>query len=303
MMMNDVQEDLLRTVQMANGQAPAIWLCYGFSDVLLQQLSAKNQLPFQPMVMALGQQGGVQPASAAVGAAYSALASFPLVLNLAKARSQAKQSDVISLPSSAKGADPSSVIDDGAGWDPRAKTLLGLAAASVLVVAATWIGGGLYTSQLVSQQQAAQQELAAVNGRIAVLTEGYNEVKANYELKASLLAVADQAQLRNQVSKRVGLDLKKLTTPHVWLSGITLDSKLSMEGTSLNHKEVLSFAKHLDNVGYANSVMVDDMTEDFIGTTPIYTFKVSSNVYLNPEFLPTPPSLLSQAPASVPSSL
>lgn len=293
-LVEDLTEEIRRTGQALQGEYPVAWLTHRIPDSVSEALTDRFGSPFTPCQMVLPSAQGPQStlASAGFGAALHNELNFPFSLNLNRGKSLAKNAD-----------EAKATLDNGApdAQPVSAKLWIGSAIAAGLVLV-VGVGSLLFAGLLGGDINRLEAEKASASGQIAQLTGQYNQLKQAYELKASLIAVADKAQIRNQIAVAVGQDLKRLTPPSVWLNEIDVTDELTLVGDALHHGGAINFARNLDDTQYAASVKLDEMKEGFLGDNPIYNFKVKSSINLNPELLPRQPEPAKTAVAPVPAT-
>jgi Type IV pilus assembly protein PilM len=290
-LLDDLTEEIRRTGQSLQGEYPLVWLTSNIPDEAAQELSRRFSAPFTPCQMILPTPQGPQTmqASSAFGAALHNDLNFPFALNLSRGKSLVKD---------AKEVTNTDTLADGE-MPPMVKFMwIGSAVAAALVGVVS-IGAMVWTGIMGNDITRLEGEKTVITGRLAQDTGRYNELKSAYELKASLLAVSDKAQIRNQIAVNVGQDLKKLTPPSVWLHTIELADALTVEGDALHHGGSIHFARNLDDTAYTNAVVLSEMKEGFLGENPVYTFKVAGAINLNPSLLPVLPPSTADASSSV----
>lgn len=269
----DLCEDIRRTTQLTNGEFPQVWLTWNLSPGLGEQLTHRFQTPFQPFTVVVPNETG-QPAiqvvrSPAEGACYWDQTVFPFRLDALRARSQISRKDVERSMQLLAESESHQALP----FNP----LLVNGAAAVLVLL-LWLGGLVYQGQLDQQLTAQQQEKSRLTASVNQLSSQYQQIKAAYEVKASLYQVADSAQQHNAMAVALAKDLVRVTPSSLWLHSIVLDNGVTFEGKALNHTAVIQFARSFDQVPYMQGVTLDFLKEGFVGTNPVYDFKVRSDV-------------------------
>jgi hypothetical protein len=265
----DVLDETRRTIQVC-GHTPQIWLTYNLPMVITEVLMEQLQVPVKPCLISPGVQlNGFTPNLASLGACLRQVMPFPLGLNLAQGKAQAKMEDTKEKESNTE--------QEATGENPMAWAMMA-GVAGLVLLAVSYLGLFFYQGVLSSDVQKLEQEKSGLQAQQTMLSARREELKKEYEVQGSIVQIAKAAEERNRMVYSFIGDLSQLAPPQVWVHNISFDTKVKLEGKALSHSAAIAFAKNFDARNYVSSVIINALKEDMVGPNPIYNFTLMGDV-------------------------
>jgi Tfp pilus assembly PilM family ATPase len=283
----DLVEEIERTSKSAR---PQIWLTYNMPGEMDAVLSERLQVPVRPCFVGPSMTMDAANLSvAAVGCSMRSEVPFPFSLDLTTSQKRFAQ----------KGKSSGTAAAPEEDENPQQTTMLmvggGVCLALVMAVYLLLLGvNQLFIQSGIGSLTADEQSLGA---DIAQVKYQIDQSRGNYDLQAFTIDVKERTKIRNTVLDKLVEDLRTKTPANVWISHVKVDDDILMEGKALEHQSVLAFAKSFDTVPYAGSIVIDQLKEGFVGSAPVYEYKIKGKVRLAPELL-KPPEVTSEEVSS-----
>ena len=287
-LVNDIDQEIRRTIQ--RDAMPSIWLTHNLSNTLMEKLATQLNTPVKACMLSPTLEVDDPGVTlSAVGASLRSQYDFPFNLNLLNARAHnGKATASVDRTKAAQENEGGSLLS----------TLIPLSLVAGVLIALITGGLFLWNDSLTQEIATLEQNKSVLLAEVAEQEISLRELKDDYELKAGLLSVADQARLRNAISVQLATDLRKITPRKVWLHEISLDDQLSLEGKALSHDSVIGFSRSFDQTGYAKDLLISTMTENRVGPHDVFDFTMEGTTNLDTGLLPKPDYQLADASLS-----
>jgi Tfp pilus assembly PilM family ATPase len=274
--LDEIVEELDRS---AKRFEPIIWLTHKLSDICNQDVASRLGVPVRSCLISPAFPVDRPSISvAAVGIAMRQQVDFPFNLNLTQAgKNNTTTKTKEKNEKKAKIAAPR-IKSDEENQSMQLAMRLGLASC-VLV----GLVGGVFSfmnNSVTTKVKEQESKKVALEQNITLLTAQVDDLKRKASVYENLTTLSRSARLRNKVCLNLAEDLQRKTPTNVWVSSIDLTSGFQLEGKSLDHRAVMDFARSFDSTRYTSSVLINSIKEGFVGTTPVFDFKIGGQVNL-----------------------
>jgi Tfp pilus assembly PilM family ATPase len=295
--LEDLHEEIRRT---SKHYQAVIWLTHGLPTSLVDSLAEEIQVPVRSCFLSPELPAPPDTGLVAAGASFQPFVSFPFSIDFAdvvrpavRGGSSARM-ELSAANINASGGGGRTVLAGFPSW-----TMPAWVASFVLLLlifGGCWFGESMINGEVST----LESQKSAVTNEIAMLDTQLTKLKAQLQLHINLADIAKNARLRNIVYNKLSDDLRYKTPEKLWLSKISVGDDLTFEGKALTHEAALDFARGFDDSDYVSTVMLNALSENVIGTTPLYDFQVGGKIKLNPALLAatTPEAVASAAQTS-----
>ncbi|MBX2860160.1 MAG: pilus assembly protein PilM [Vampirovibrio sp.] len=273
---SELAEEIQRTTKTYK---PAVWLTERLTPAANQALSEQLMTPFTPCLVGPGLMTAEPLALlSSVGVSMKSSVPFPMEFDLMAGLDHATTPMNI-------GKSSSQSSEEGKN-NPLAGLLAGAAVLLWLLVLGGWLVAGLYGGLFLGQQvDTLETEKQDTLNHIISLNSQIEELKADAAVQQLIVNIARDAKKRNTLFVKFSQNLRSQTPNTIWLTDVSLDNQIAVQGKSMNEQDVITFSRSFDRLPYIQQVLLTSVKENFIESTKVFEFTTDMNANLNADAL------------------